>query len=125
MITITTKGKYSKLNKYLNKLKEFDRDRILNKYGSKGIKALEKYTPKDTGVTAESWYYEIVNKEGRYSIIFGNKNVVDEVPIAIILQYGHVSQNGTWVEGKDYINPAIKPVFEKMADELWEEVNKL
>lgn len=97
----------------------------LDKYGREGVAALSSATPKDSGLTAESWYYEIENKNGRAAITFNNSNINDNVPIAIILQYGHGTGTGGWVEGRDYINPAIQPLFDKIANDAWEEVNKL
>ena len=87
--------------------------------------ALASATPVDTGLTASSWYYEISNKNGSAMISFHNSNIQNGVPIAIILQYGHGTRNGGWVEGRDYINPAIRPIFDRIADDAWKEVTKL
>ena len=87
--------------------------------------ALSSATPVRTGLTANSWYYEIEHQNGSVSITFNNSNVNKGVPIAIILQYGHGTRNGGWVQGRDYINPAIQPVFDRIAKEAWEEVTKL
>lgn len=95
---------------------------ILAKYGREGVRALSQATPKDTGVTAASWNYSIEEKNGSISIYWTNSNVVKGVPIAIILQYGHGTRNGGYVKGRDYINPALRPVFDEMADKVWKEV---
>ena len=97
----------------------------LNKYGRQGVAALASATPIDSGETAESWYYEIENNKESATITFYNSNVQNGVPIAIILQYGHGTRNGGWVEGRDYINPAIQPIFDQIVDDAWREVNKL
>ena len=95
---------------------------ILDKYGRKGVDALAEATPKDSGITAESWSYEVVEDAGGYRIIWRNSNVNDGVMIAMLLQYGHGTGTGGWVEGVDYINPAIRGIFQDMADEAWREV---
>ena len=125
MITFRQKGDFSKLNSYLERVKNVVKLSKLDKIGREGVAALSSATPKDTGNTASSWYYEITRQNESVSITFNNSNVNDGVPIAIILQTGHGSQNGGWVEGRDYINPAIQPIFDKIAEEAWEEVTKL
>lgn len=97
---------------------------ILNKYGMKGVEALREATPKDTGKTSESWSYKITRENDIVKLSFLNSNRNQDVPIAIILQYGHGTKNGGWVEGIDYINPAIQPLFEELAKEIWKEVSK-
>ena len=125
MITFRQKGDFSKLTNYLERLKEAANIGVLDKYGKAGVAALASATPIDTGLTASSWYYEIENKNGRATISFHNSNIQNGVPIAIILQYGHGTGNGGWVEGRDYINPAIQPIFDKIAENAWREVTKL
>lgn len=125
MITFRQKGDFSKLNGYLEKLKNVVKLGDLDRYGREGVAALSSATPKDTGLTADSWFYEIKHDKDSVSITFNNSNINKGVPIAIILQTGHGTRNGGWVEGRDYINPAIRPVFDKIADEAWEEVTKL
>lgn len=125
MITFRQKGDFSKLTRYLERAKEVIKLGDLDKYGQEGVDALSSATPVDSGLTASSWYYKIENKNGSAIISFYNSNVNDGVPIAIILQYGHGTNNGGWVEGRDYINPAILPIFEKIANDAWEEVTKL
>ena len=125
MISFRQKGDFAKLSSYLERVKEAARLGILDKYGKEGVAALSSATPKDTGETAASWYYTIERKKGSVSIVFNNSNVNDGVPIAIILQLGHGTGTGGWVEGRDYINPAIQPVFDKIAESAWEEVTKV
>ena len=125
MITFNQKGDFSKFTKFLERAKEVVKLGDLDKYGREGVAALSSATPKDTGLTANSWEYEIIHKNGSVTIAFNNTNVNKGVPIAIILQYGHGTRNGGWVEGRDYINPALQPIFDKIANEAWEEVTKL
>lgn len=125
MIVIRQQGDFSKLSKYLERLKETARLGILDKYGREGVAALASATPKDTGLTANSWYYEIKRTNNSISLNFGNSNIQNGVPIAIILQYGHGTGTGGWVEGRDYINPAIQPIFDKIANDAWKEVTSL
>lgn len=125
MITFRQKGDFSKLTRYLERVKEVVKLGDLDKYGRAGVAALASATPVDTGLTASSWYYEISNKNGSAMISFHNSNIQNGVPIAIILQYGHGTRNGGWVEGRDYINLAIRPIFDRIADDAWKEVTKL
>ena len=96
----------------------------LDKYGKEGVQALAAATPVDTGLTAASWYYEIEQTDKTTSIVWKNSNVVDGTPIAIILQYGHATRNGGYVQGTEYINDALRPIFERIADSVWKEVTK-
>ena len=125
MIKFRQQGDSSKLTRYLEKVKEAAKIGVLNRYGREGVAALASATPVDTGKTAESWYYEIKHQNGSAMITFYNSNINEGVPIAIILQYGHGTRNGGWVQGRDYINPAIQPIFDKIANDAWEEVTKL
>ena len=125
MITFRHKGDFSKFTRYLERAKEVAKMGVLDKYGREGVAALASATPVETGKTAASWYYEIENKDGRATISFFNSNIQNGVPIAIILQYGHGTGTGGWVEGRDYINPAIRPIFDKIANDAWREVTKL
>lgn len=125
MIRFRQKGDFSKLTRFLERAKNVIQVGDLDKYGKEGVAALASATPVDTGLTANSWYYEITNKNGVARITFYNKNIQNGVPIAIILQYGHGTRTGGWVEGKDYINPAIQPIFDKIVDSAWREVTKL
>ena len=124
MISFRQKGDFSKLTRFLERAKNLVHLSDLDRYGREGVAALASATPVDTGKTAASWYYDIkINKESA-SITFNNSNIQNGVPIAIILQYGHGTRNGGWVEGRDYINPVIQPIFDKIAKEAWKEVTK-
>lgn len=125
MIQIRQKGDFAKLTRYLEKTKKTARISGLEKYGRAGVAALASATPVNTGLTANSWYYKIVRENGSVSIVFCNSNIQNGVPIAIILQYGHGTNNGGWVQGRDYINPALQPIFDKLANDAWREVTKL
>lgn len=125
MISFRQKGDFSKLTHFLEKAKEAVHMGDLDKYGIQGVAALSSATPVDTGLTAKSWYYKITNKNGSATISFHNSNIQNGVPIAIILQYGHGTGNGGWVQGREYINPAIQPLFDKIAEDAWEGVTKL
>lgn len=125
MITFRQKGDFSKLTSFLEKAKNVIKIGDLDRYGREGVSALESMTPKDSGKTAASWYYKIYNSDGKVTISFNNSNINQGCPIAIILQYGHATGNGGWVEGRDYINPAIQPIFDKIADNAWKEVTKV
>lgn len=120
------KGSYTKFEKFLTKslhIKALVRP-ILDKYGKRGVELLREATPKDTGKTSESWSYEIIKDEhGNWQIVWNNSNVVDDwANVALLLQYGHATRNGGFVQGIDYINPAIQRAFNELADEAWEEV---
>lgn len=125
MISFRHKGDFSKLTRFLEKAKEVVRLGDLDKYGREGVAALASATPVDSGQTARSWYYEIENKSGSVAIRFNNSNIQNGVPIAIIIQYGHGTGTGGWVQGRDYINPSIQPIFDKIANDVWKEVTKL
>ncbi len=121
-ITFKQKGNFSKTTKFLNFLLRNDYLNFLNECGREGVARLKEYTPKDSGKTSESWSYEITEdkNKGLITIAFTNSNVIDEwCSVAIMLQYGHATRNGGWVEGIDYINPALKPVFDKIAERTW------
>lgn len=122
MITFRQNGNWDKTTNFLKKSSRFNIKDILKRYGEEGVALLQRNTPVDTGKTANSWYYSISVTKNLASLTFSNSNIVDGVPIAIILQYGHVTNNGGHVEGVDYINPAIKPLFEDLASRVWEEV---
>lgn len=122
MITINHYGDFKKLTNFLEKMKRMFDVSMLDKYGREGVAALSAATPVDSGKTASSWTYEIKDIKDGVALTFDNTNIQNGVPIAIILQYGHGTRNGGWVEGRDYINPAIQPVFDKLANEAWKEV---
>ena len=125
MISFRQKGDFSKLTRYFEKVKESAKIGVLDKYGREGVAALSSATPVKTGKTANSWYYEIERQNGSVSLVFKNSNVNFGVPIAIVLQYGHGTGTGGWVEGRDYINPAIQPIFDEIANAAWKEVTKV
>lgn len=125
MITIKQKGDFKKLNRYLERLLNVIKRGELDKYGRMGVDALMAATPVDTGKTAQSWYYEVKHTNGGASIVFRNSNINDGVPIAIILQMGHGTGTGGYVAGRDYINPAIQPIFDQIANDAWKEVTSL
>lgn len=120
MIQFKQKGDFEKLDNFFRKATNVINMRIIKQYCDEGIRRLEKATPKDTGLTSESWSYDIKNQNGLITISFLNSNINKGVPIAVILQFGHATKNGGWVEGIDYINPAIRPIFEKIADDSWD-----
>lgn len=122
MITFRQKGNFSELTRFLERAKEAIHIGDLDKYGREGVKALSSATPVQTGLTAKSWTYKIEQQKDSVSISFNNTNIQNDVPIAIILQYGHATRSGGWVQGRDYINPAIQPVFDKIANMAWKEV---
>lgn len=123
MIKIRQKGDFTKTTKYLERAKRGINLKSLKKYAIEGVEALKSNTPVDTGLTAESWYYEMTNENGKIKISFCNSNIQNGVSIAIILQYGHATGNGGWVEGRDYINPSIQPLFDELVKKAWKEVN--
>lgn len=125
MISFRHKGDFSKASRFLENVKHAVRLSDLDKYGRAGVDALASATPKDTGLTAKSWKYEITKSKESVTITFSNTNIQNGVPIAIILQYGHGTRNGGWVQGRDYINPAIQPIFDQITNEAWREVTKL
>ena len=125
MIKFKQKGDFSKLTNFLEKTKEAVKLEDLDRFGKAGVSALASATPVETGLTANSWYYKIERDNGSATISFHNSNIQNGVPIAIILQYGHGTRNGGWVQGRDYINPAIQPIFDQIANEAWKEVTEL
>ena len=122
MIRFRHTGDFSKLTRFLERAKEAVQLGDLDKFGREGVAALASATPVDSGETASSWYYQIENKNGVVKISFHNSNIQNGVPIAIILQYGHGTGTGGWVQGRDYINPAIQPIFDQIANYAWKEV---
>lgn len=122
VVRLRQTGNFKKTDRFLSGVVGAHYMRKLKKFGERGVAALRDATPKDSGKTAESWSYEIVQSEGRTSIFWKNSNIVNGVCIAIILHYGHGTRNGGFVEGKNYITPAIQPILDQMADEVWKEV---
>ncbi len=125
MISFRQKGDFSLATNFFKDLKKAVQHKNLDWYAKLGVEALSSATPVDTGKTSASWHYEIVKKRNTTEIVFYNSNIQNDVPIAIILQYGHATKNGGWVQGRDYINPAIQPIFDKIADDAWHKVVKL
>ena len=122
MISFRHKGDFKKTEKFLKKSLGRDYRKVLEKYGERGVEALRANTPKDTGNTADSWTYSLEERSGYLSVVWFNSNMQDGVNIAIILQYGHGTGTGGYVEGRDYINPALQPIFDEMAEAAWKEV---
>ena len=125
MVFLKSKQEGSKTDEFLEKLKKIHIESILSKYGEIGVTVLAAATPKDSGRTAASWGYEIEDNGDSWSIYWTNDNINQNVNIAVILQYGHGTGTGGYVEGRDYINPAINPVFEQIANDAWKEVTSL
>lgn len=124
VIEFRHKGDFKKTDGFLKSLRKFSIDDILNKYGAAGVEALKAATPVDTGKTALSWSYEIVKEKGKTSVVWKNSNINKGINIAVIIQYGHATQNGSWVEGIDYINPALKDIFDSIAHDAFEEIRR-
>lgn len=122
MIRITQKGDFKNTERFLEKIQKGKLFVSLNRYGQIGVKALANATPKNTGKTAMSWEFQIQESDGVYSIEWYNTNENRGVNIAVILQYGHGTGTGGYVQGRDYINPAIQPIFDQIAQEAWKEV---
>lgn len=122
MVIMKQKGDFSKTEKFLNSISKKLYYRNLQKYAEQGVAALASATPKDSGETANSWGYEIRQSKNSVSIYWTNSNVNKGVPIAVIIQYGHGTRNGGYVQGRDYINPAMRPIFDKIAESVWKEV---
>lgn len=122
MMRIESSGNFSKTLGFLDRLQKNNHMKILAKYGERGVEALRQATPVDTGKTADSWYYEIKEDRNRTTISWSNSNINDGVVVAAIIQYGHGTGTGGYVQGIDYINPAMKPIFDAIAEECWKEV---
>lgn len=126
-ITFVQKGDFKRTHRFLERARNVFGVGILDKYGKRGVEALASATPRDSGITANSWGYYIVNKKERTEIVWTNTSVspYDEtVNIAVIVQYGHATKSGSWIQGRDYINPAIQPIFDDIANAMWKEVTK-
>ena len=126
MIKVSSRGSFSKSEKFLVRMKQRVEFNGLDKYGPQGVEALSAATPVDSRATAEAWYYTIVKKRGYYAIHWHNSHIVEPgtIPVAILLQYGHGTRNGGFVQGTDYINPAMRDIFDRMAAEMWKEVTR-
>lgn len=124
MITCTVTGSYTKTRRFLKRNTKMDLDSVLHRYGQKGVEALANATPRDSGKTADSWAYSIEHTSNGAEIHWKNGNRNKGVSIALILQYGHGTGTGGYVQGRDYINPALRPVFDEIAEAAWKEVRK-
>lgn len=122
MIRFKQHGDFQKTKKYLMGIRRPVKYEVLNRFGRMGVDALMANTPVDSGETARAWGYKIEEKGDRISLVFTNSNINDGVQIAVIIQYGHGTGTGGWVEGRDYINPAIRPLFDQMVEEIWKGV---
>jgi hypothetical protein len=131
VISFKQKGDFKRTKSYLNNAEQASSFKshkaysILDHYGQEGVKALQAATPRDTGETASSWSYSITRNNDKTKLSFHNTNIQNGVKIAVILQYGHATKSGVWIDGKDYINPALVPIFEEIASSVWEEVTKV
>jgi hypothetical protein len=126
-VKVLTSGSFQKSLDFLQRMKSRDYLRALGpKYGPMGVAALANATPKEYGTTASSWYFEIADRPGYYSIHWLNSNIVEpgNIPVAVLIQYGHATGNGAYIQGFDYINPALKPIFDQIAADMWKEVTK-
>lgn len=122
MISATSHGSFDKTNKFLQTMKSETIFNALDRYGRMGVDALSRATPVDTGETAQSWGYQVAHKKGFHSISWFNTHEEDGVNIAVIIQYGHGTGTGGFIHGIDYINPAIRPIFDKIVDDIWRQV---
>lgn len=122
MVTVKSKGNFRKTERFLRKAKHNNPQTILRKYGELGLAALEEATPKDSGLTARSWYYEVAAEGDIYYLNFYNSNIQRGIRIAVILDLGHGTGNGGYVQGRNYIKPAVRPIFDEIAEAAWKEV---
>lgn len=123
-VTIKHSGNFNNLDRFLKNSKRIKFQEVLDSYGREGVKALSSATPKRYGTTAASWGYTLNIKKNSILLEFTNSHINKGIPIAIIIQYGHATRNGGWVQGRDYINPAIQPIFDKIASDIWREVTQ-
>lgn len=124
IIKVKQRGKFRKANIFFDKMLTISQYRNIESYARRGVAALRDATPKDTGLTANSWYYEIKRTDNGITIEWLNSNTSGEYNVALMIQYGHGTKNGGYVAGIDYINPALKPIFDEIADDMWKEVNR-
>ena len=124
MIEVKSSGSFKNTEKFLAAMRKSDFLALLDKYGKQGVAALATAAPVDTGLLASSWEYEVYSKKGFHGIVWSNTNVENGLQVAILVQYGHATRDGGWVEGIDYVNPAIQPLFDKIAQDVWEEVKR-
>jgi len=124
LIKIKHKGNFNNTERFFNRVLKRGYLNILEKYGKAGVDALRNATPSESGKTADSWNFGIEEGNGTVTLYWTNSNENQGVNIAILLIYGHGLQNGSYVQGVDFVNPAMRPIFEKIADESWKEVTK-
>jgi hypothetical protein len=126
VIKVTTRGSFNNAQTFLQRMKNREQFKALEKYGPIGVAALQQATPKESAQTANSWYYEIVNRPGYFAIHWLNSHIVEPgtIPVAVLIQYGHATGNGAYVQGQDYINPVMQPIFDQIANDMWKEVTK-
>lgn len=125
MVVFKHRGNFNNTEKFLKGAAKIEFRRILEDYAQLGVSALASATPVDSGLTADSWGYEINISRGSFSIYWTNTNINDGFPVAIGLQYGHGTGTGGYIQGQDYINPAIQPIFDSIVEAIWGEVTKL
>lgn len=126
MIKLQVSGSFNNTQSFLQRMQRREQFKGLERYGAMGVAALKAATPKESAETANSWSYEVVNRPGYFAIHWLNSHLDDsgQAPVAILLQYGHGTRNGGYVEGRDYINPALRPIFDQIAADMWKEVTK-
>jgi len=124
MISVQVKGSFKNVETFLERMKRGDQFKALEQYGPKGVAVLRDATPKESSETANSWTYQIIKKPGYFAIAWHNSHVKDGIPIAVLLQYGHGTRAGGYVQGRDYINPALRPIFDQIAADMWKVVTK-
>ncbi len=124
MLTISSQGNFENTEGFLKRMSDKSIFEALTRYGDAGVAALSAATPKDSGTTASSWTYEIERKPTSWAIIWNNLNVVNGTPVAVLIQVGHGTGTGGYVAGRDYINPALRPIFDEMAASIWKEVTR-
>ena len=125
-IGVKVSGSFSKSRAFLDRMKRNQQFEVLRKYGPMGVAALKAATPIEEGETAEGWYYEIIQRPGYFAIHWLNSHVVHpgNIPVAVLIQYGHATATGGIVQGVDFINPALRPIFDQMANDMWREVTR-
>lgn len=126
MIKVFTRGTFDNTDAFLKRMKDRSYLKQLEHFGAQGVAALRAATPRDSGETAQGWTYEIVDRPGYFSLHWLNTHTEDpgRIPIAILIQYGHGTRTGGYVQGRDYINPAMRPIFDQIAADLWKEVTR-
>ena len=124
MVRCIVRGDFKNTTNFIKRIRKLDFEHVLIKYAEEGVKALASATPVRTGKTASSWSYEIKKERKQVAIYWTNSNIIDYVPIAVIIDYGHATQSGAYVSGRHYISPAIRPIFDQIAEAAWKEVTK-